>query len=157
MGYSVGEVELYDLFANLPAAGVTGKIYSAADTNVLYTWNGSAYVSFPVVGAPRVVTIASSATPTINVAVTDIYTITALAVAITGVTVTGTPSTGQNLDVRIKGTAPRAITWGASFLASGSQTPLLATTATTKTHLIRFKWDEVAAAFVQWYVDATGY
>jgi hypothetical protein len=115
--------------------------------------DGTAWAS---VSAPRVNSILSSATPTINVNVTDLFDITALGVAITGFTVTGTPVEGQNLDVKITGTAARAITWGASFLASGTQT-LLSTTATTKTHLSRYKWDTVKAAFVLLYVDATGY
>jgi len=151
---SVGEVTIYDLVANLPASGGPAPCF-AADTGQLYQWSGTAWVSM---AAPRVVQgLASSATQTINVNVTDLFVINGLTLAITGFTVTGTPGEGQPLDVRIKGTAPRAITWGASFLASGSQTPLLATTATTKTHLSRYKWDTVAAAFVLWYVDATGY
>lgn len=152
MSYSAGIVDVYDQAANLPT-GVTGVLCFAQDTQQFYLWNGAAWVSN---SAPRVVPIASSATPTINVNVTDLYEITALAVAITGVTVTGTPVEGQPLDVKITGTAPRAITWGASFLSSGTQT-LLSTTATTKTHLSRYKWDAVKAAFVLWYVDATGY
>jgi hypothetical protein len=156
MAYSMGAVVMFDLLANFPAVGSTGEMYFAGDTGLLYQWINGAFV--PIVGgAQRVVPIASSATPTINANVTDLFEITALAVAITGFTVTGTPVEGQNLDVKITGTATRAITWGASFLASGSQTPLLATTATTKCHLSRYKWDTVKAAFVLWYVDATGY
>jgi len=153
MAYAVGEVPIYDLVANLPQPGTTG-LFFAQDTQQFYMWNGTTYVS---AGAQRVASVASSATPTINVGTTDLFAVTALAVAITGFTIVGTPVEGQNLDVKVTGTATRAITWGASFLASGSQTPLLATTATTKCHLSRYKWDAVKAAFVLWYVDATGY
>jgi hypothetical protein len=113
MAYTVGTVSLYDTVANLPPIGSISELYHTADTGLNYTWNGSAYVAQGV--APRVVSIASSATPTINVATTDLFKITALAVAITGVTITGTPVDGQQLRVRIvdNGTA-RAITWGSA-------------------------------------------
>lgn len=156
MPYSVGSVAIYDTFANLPSSGVLGEIFFAQDTNLYYTWNGSAYVSVPVVGAPRVASIASSATPSINASTTDIFEITALAAAITGVTVTGTPSDGQVLTVRIKDNAtPRAITWGASFVAGG--VALLTTTAASKTHLNNFRYDSAAAKWACTLTDATGY
>lgn len=63
---------------------------------------------------PRVTTITSSATPTINTDNCDAVTITALAAAITSMTtnLSGTPSNFDKLIIRIKdnGTA-RAITW----------------------------------------------
>lgn len=71
-------------------------------------------------------TVTSSATPTINTDTTDIFTITALAAAITSFTtnLSGTPANGQKLIIRIKddGTA-RAITWGASFASRGATLP----------------------------------
>lgn len=73
-------------------------------------------------------TVTSSATPSINVDTTNLFTITALATAITSFTtnLTGTPSTTrkQTLTIRIKddGTA-RAITWGASFASRGATLP----------------------------------
>jgi hypothetical protein len=107
---------------------------------------------------PRVLSITSSATPAINTDVCDQFNITALAAAITSMTsgLTGTQHDGQLLDVRITGTAARAIAWGSKFSASGLNA-LLTTTATTKTHLCRFKYDAVKGAFVLYYVDATGY
>lgn len=108
---------------------------------------------------PRVNTVASSATPAINTDTTDIFTITALAAAITSMTtnLTGTPVNGQKLQIRIKdnGTA-RAITWGTSFVSSGVAT-LLATTVISKTHLIQLEYDSTAAKWVCMAVDATGY
>lgn len=108
---------------------------------------------------PRVNTTASSATPTINTDTTDIFTITALAANITSMTtnLSGTPTGGQKLLIRIKddGT-PRTITWGASFTSSGVAT-LLATTSTSKTHWVGLIWDDVASKWVCTAVDATGY
>jgi hypothetical protein len=106
---------------------------------------------------PRIGTTTSSATPSIDCGLFDQYNITALSTAITGVTVTGTPTDGQKLLVRVKdnGTA-RALTWGSSFMASGAQ-PLLTTTVINKTHLSGFIYDAVAAKFVCVAADAAGY
>lgn len=105
----------------------------------------------------RVGSTASSATPSIDTDSFDQYNITALAAAITGVTVTGTPTDGQKLMVRIKdnGTA-RAITWGSSFQSSGVGT-LPTTTAAGKTHHVGFIYDSTAAKWVCIAADATGY
>jgi hypothetical protein len=71
--------------------------------------------------------------------------------------VTGTPTDGQKLLVRIKdnGTA-RAITWGSSFVSSGVAT-LLPTTVISKTHVVGFVYDSAAALWVCVAVDAAGY
>jgi hypothetical protein len=105
----------------------------------------------------RIGTVASTATPSIDINSFDQYNITALALAITSVTVTGTPTDGQRLMVRIKGDAtPRAIAWGASFLASGVA-PLLATTVANRTHLCSFLYDSAAAKWVAVVTDDVGY
>lgn len=101
----------------------------------------------------RTNTVASSATPSINVDTTDIFTITALAVAITSMTsgLSGTPVNGQKLTIRFldNGTG-RAITWGASYRAIVA---LPTTTVASKTLYVGFlyntaaaKWDCVASA-----------
>jgi len=96
----------------------------------------------------RVGTVASSATPTINTDNVDMFTITALAAAITSFTtnLSGTPTSGQSLIIRIldNGTA-RAITWGASFASRGATLP-------TKTVLGKYLyvgliWNEVASVW----------
>lgn len=96
----------------------------------------------------RVGTVTSSATPTINTDNVDMFTITALAAAITSFTtnLSGTPTTGQALIIRIKddGTA-RAITWGASFVTRGAALPT--TTVLSKTHYVGFLWNEVASVW----------
>jgi len=106
---------------------------------------------------PRIGTTTSSGTISIDCTLYDQYNITALALAITGVTITGTPTDGQKLLVRIKGDAtPRTITWGASFTSSGVAT-LLGTTLASKTHLVGLVYDSAAALWVCMAVDATGY
>jgi parallel beta-helix repeat protein len=108
---------------------------------------------------PRINTTASSATPAINSDTTDQFNITALAAAITSMTtsLTGTPTDGQKLIIRFKdnGTA-RAITWGASFVSSGSAS-LIATTVISKTHLVGLMYDSAAALWVCVAADPVGY
>lgn len=103
---------------------------------------------------PRTDTVASSATPSINTDTTDFFTITALATAITSMTsgLTGTPTSGQKLVIRIldNGTA-RAINWGSSFASRGAALPTT-TTANKYTYVgliwnsTASKWDCVATA-----------
>lgn len=95
-------------------------------------------------------TITSSATPSINVDTTNLFTITALATAITSFTtnLTGTPSTTrkQTLTIRIKddGTA-RAITWGASFASRGATLPT--TTVLGKYLYVGFIYNSTASVW----------
>lgn len=97
---------------------------------------------------PRVGTTTSSATPTINTDNYDMYTLTAQAADITSFTtnLSGTPTDGQKLIIRITGTAARAITWGASF--SSSTVTLPTTTVTTAMLTVGFIYDSVSATWV---------
>ena len=158
MAYNVGGIEFFDTFANLPTVGTVSQLYFTYDTNVFWLWTGSAYTSLPTVGgAPRINSVASSATPAINVATTDQFEVTALAVALTGFTITGTPVDGQQLAVRIKDNGTlRALAFGASFGPSGT-VALLTTTVATKTHLSVFRYDAVKSLFIATFADATGY
>lgn len=103
---------------------------------------------------PRVTSITSSATPTINTDNCDVVTITALAAAITSMTtnLSGTPTNFQKLIIRIKddGTA-RAITWGTSF-QSGTAT-LPTTTVLGKTLMVGLIYDSVDS---KWTCEAVG-
>jgi hypothetical protein len=95
----------------------------------------------------RVVTVTQSATPTINTDNTDVASITGLAQAITSMTtnLSGTPAAGEALVVEItdNGTA-RAITWGASFEASGNVA--LPTTTVISTKLsVGFFWNSATS------------
>jgi hypothetical protein len=95
---------------------------------------------------PRVGSVASSATPTINTDDYDFYSITALSESITSFTtnLSGTPTNAQKLLIRIKdnGTA-RAIAWGASFEAKGVDLPI--TTTLSKVLTVGFIYDTVAS------------
>lgn len=95
---------------------------------------------------PRVGTVASSATPTINTDNVDAYSITALTTNITSFTtnLSGTPTNFQKLIIRIKdnGTA-RTIAWGASFEAKGVDLPT--TTVASKVLTIGFIYDNVTS------------
>ncbi len=97
---------------------------------------------------PRVTTITSSATPTINTDNCDCVTITALAAAISTMTtnLSGTPTNFDKLIFRIKddGTA-RAISWGASFVAKGVALPT--TTVISKLLTVGFIYDTVATTW----------
>ena len=94
---------------------------------------------------PRVGSTTSSATPTINTDLYDIYKLTAQAVDITSFTtnLTGTPTDGQVLIIEITGTAARAITWGASFEASTVALPT--TTVTTALLVVGFIYNAVTS------------
>ncbi len=98
--------------------------------------------------AVRTDTVASSATPTINTDTTDIFTITALAVAITSMTtnLSGTPVNGQKLIIRILDNGgARAITWGASFVSRGATLPT--TTVLSKYLYVGLIWNSTATVW----------
>jgi hypothetical protein len=107
---------------------------------------------------PRVGTTASTATPSISVDSYDQYNITALAVAITSVTITGTAVDGQKLMIRIKdnGTA-RAIAWGTTYFSNSGSGTMPTTTVATKTHLVYFIYDSVLTKWVCMASDQAGY
>lgn len=95
----------------------------------------------------RAPSVTQSATPTINTDNTDVAHITALAQAITSMTtnLSGTPVEGDMLrvDITDDGTA-RAITWGASFEASGNVS--LPTTTVVNVRLdVGFFWNTVTS------------
>lgn len=100
-------------------------------------------------GAPRILTITSSGTPTINTDSYDCVTITAQAAAITSMTTnrTGTINNFQQLEIRIKddGTA-RAITWGADFSSGLATLPV--TTTLGKTLVVYLTGDTVTGDFM---------
>jgi hypothetical protein len=134
-----------------------GTAISAATAGTDYLTPGATQTVTATRITPRIGTTTSTATPSIDCGLYDQYNITALAVAITSVTITGTPTDGQKLLIRIKGDAtPRTIAWGASFVSSGSGT-LLATTAASKTHNVGLIYDSAAAKWVCVASDASGY
>jgi hypothetical protein len=108
---------------------------------------------------PRVGTVASSATPSIDVGLFDQFNITALAASITSMTsgLSGSPVDGQKLLIRIKdnGTA-RSIAWGSAFVSSGVAS-LPVVTVVLKTHLVGLLWDSATAKWVCVGTDLAGY
>jgi hypothetical protein len=111
----------------------------------LYLYDGSWNAPKPI---PRVTTITSSATPTINTDNCDNVTITALATNITSFTtnLSGTPVNFDKLTVRIKddGTI-RSLAWGALFVAKGTSLPT--TTVANKLLTVIFIYDSVALSW----------
>ncbi len=89
----------------------------------------------------RVVSIVSSATPSINSDACDVFQITAQAADITSFTsgLTGSPDHWDGLIVSITGTAARAITWGSAFEASTVDLPT--TTSSTDTLDVGFRFN----------------
>jgi hypothetical protein len=88
----------------------------------------------------RVGSTTSSATPTINTDNVDIYKLTAQTADITSFTtnLSGTPNDGDILVIEVTGTASRAITWGASFVASSVALPTTTSSTTTLTTIFQY-------------------
>lgn len=141
-------------------SSATGK---ASTFNNSFTFNGTdaTTMTFPstnanVVGETQTQTLtnkritkrsgttASTASLTIDSDATDIYTVTALAAAMTINAPTGTPTVGQTIILRIKddGTA-RALTWNAAFVAIGVTLP--STTVANKLLYVGFIWNATSS------------
>lgn len=161
VAFPLSESHVNNLTAALAIGGVyTNLVTTTLDEDTMSSNSATALATQQSIKAyvdvstgKAVNTVASSATPSINTDTTGMFTITALATAITSMTtnLTGTPVEGQKLIIRIKddGTA-RAITWGASFVSRGATLPT--TTILGKYHYVGFiyngtasKWDCVAA------------
>lgn len=143
-------------FTGAGITGATGVMGGTGPTGPQGTTGSTGPNALP---APRVSSITSNSAPSINTDTTDQFNITALAAAITSMTahLTGTPTSGQRLIIRIKDSGTtRSIIWGTSFASSGIAT-LLTNTIPGKTHLMGFVYDEVATKWVLMATDNTGY
>ena len=84
--------------------------------------------------APRVTSVASAASVTLNCDTTDIIAITALTVPLTLPNPTGTPVNGQMFEYRIYSAASQSLAYGVKFSAFDVIKPI-ATTAGKKLYL----------------------
>lgn len=165
--YSAG-TDLYNIFQPLGASGgastfvqpgtnistggtsdepIVSVVDSPSFNNITYSGTSTGRI------AKRVVVVPSSATPTLNTDVCDIARLTGLTVAITNAStnLTGNPVHGDMFSYEItdNGTG-RAITWGASFAASGTLS--LPTTTIANTMLkVLFQYN---AASSRWVITA---
>jgi hypothetical protein len=125
-----------------PTISATG-----GDTNIdiNLTPKGTGTVKIPSAKiTPRVVTTTDDATAVIDVDVTDQYQLTAVAND-TVFTVTGTPTAGQKLIVRLKDAGvAKNLTW-TGFTARGATPP--AVTVANKTHYVGFIYNATAVTF----------
>jgi len=125
-----------------PAQTAAGSLVWDTTSQVLTSGNGSGRVTFVDTATaqtltnkritPRVGTVASGATITPTADLSDVYTVTALAVPATIAAPSGTPTNGQRLLLRIKdnGTA-RALTWNATYRVIGVTLPTTTTASKT--------------------------
>jgi hypothetical protein len=143
----------------LPTTTVISKIlviefiYNTA--NALNKWQCVLVAQEGAVPAsgPRTVSVTSSATPTPNADVTDLYDVTALAAGATFGNPTGTPLNGQKLIIRIKDNATaRALTWGSAYVAGGVALP--STTILSKILTLGFIYNS-ANALNKWQLVAS--
>ncbi len=104
---------------------------------------------------PRIISISSSATPSINTDNADAVTITAQSVDITSMTsgLSGTPGNFDKLIIRIKNVdaSPHSVTWGASF--ASSQATLPTTIVAAKVTTVGLIWDSVKTKWICLAVD----
>lgn len=159
-GTIVGTTDTQTLSAKTLTTPVIASFYQDAGLTKLMTTPNTASDTLAAIAATqtltnkrmtmRVLSITSSATPTINTDNYDVVDITALAAAINTMStnLSGTPVNKDLLEFEIKddGT-PRAITWGASFVAGGVALPT--TTVTSKILTVLFQYS-TANALNKW-------
>lgn len=128
---------------------------TTAPTNwQVYAFNDTTFEYEPTtISAPRITTISSHATPTINTDNCDAVTITAQAEAISSMTtnLSWTPTNFQRLIIRIKDNwTAREITWWAGFEAKWVALPT--TTVISKVLTVGFIYDTVTS---KWWCVAS--
>ncbi len=124
-------------------ARVSAGVASIAGVNIVTVSSTNTLTNKRI--TKRVSSEASNATPSINSDNIDCYKITALAANITSVTVTGTPTDFQFLNISITDNgSPRTLAFGSNFEASGRVA--LPTTTVTSTRMdLGFIWNPVTS------------
>ena len=113
--------------------------------------NASDEVVSYAVNVPRVTSVTSTTTLTVDSSTTDQAAITAQSGALTIASPTGSPADGQKLVIRIKAVGTSVITWNAIFRIIGTTLPV-STTANKTIYVgvvynsLDTKWDVVAVA-----------
>lgn len=125
--------------------GTSNTLYPTQNAVKTYVDSGTATLTNKRITA-RTGTVASTGTPSINIDNVDYYSITALATAITSVSYTGTPTTGQTLWISItdNGTA-RAIAWGSANWEASGNVALPTTTVAGVRLDVAFIWNEATS------------
>jgi hypothetical protein len=125
-----------------PSQTTAGSLVWGTTDQVLTSGNGVGRVTFVDTATaqtlttkritPRVNTVASAATITPTADLSDMYTVTALAVPATIAAPSGTPTNGQRLLIRIKdNSTARALTWNAIYRVIGVTLPTTTTAGKT--------------------------
>ena len=125
--------------------GTSNTLYPTQNAVKTYVDSGTTTLTNKRITA-RTGTVASTATPSIDIANVDYYSITALATAITSVSYTGTPTIGQTLWISItdNGTA-RAIAWGSANWEASGNVALPTTTVLGVRLDVAFIWNEATS------------
>lgn len=131
--------------------GKHGAVQIVAGSNVTVDNTAKDTISISATGGgERVITTTDDATAVIDVDVTDVYELSAVANATT-FTLTGTPTDGQKLMVRFKDAGvAKGLTW-TGFTAIGVTLPT--TTVAGKWHYCGFQYNLAATA---WHAIAVG-
>ena len=130
--------------ADIVDSGAAGRLVLQADTEAEIRTAAGLVIGTDVMAydprtTPRVSVVASSGTPTLNLAAGDWHTI-AVANNITSIGVTGTPANLQPVNVRLKGTGTYTYAFGSSWsFAYGHDAPL--GTVNNRFHYLTGRWN----------------
>lgn len=140
----------FDGSANITLAStnLSNTANIALDTNTLTLTNKRI--------TERVGSTGSSGTPSVNTDAYDQYNLTAQAAAITSFTLSGTPTDGQDLIIRINATGAYAITAPTNATNSGVAS-FPTTTVSGKTITVGLRWDNAASKWIVLASDTVGY
>ena len=129
------------VFDTDPATANDGEI--AIIDGVLKIYTGGAWVSL---SRPRVASITSASSYTLDTDLYDCLSITALTATLNTLNASGSPWNFKRLTIRIKDSgSSQTITWGSAFSSGGANLPT--STVAGKTMMLGFIYDSVAAVW----------